>query len=278
MDDFHGTFVYNIDIMKIRDLNLETKHTHVCGIVNVTPDSFSDGGKYNSIDDVLYTVEDMIDAGAAMIDIGGESTRPGATPISAEEEIERVVPVITELRKRFDICMSLDTYHASSALAGLDAGIDIVNDVYGMSDEMASAIRERNAYYIYTFNGDLPCEDFTENMKTLRSFVNRLDDYGIDKSRVIFDPGIGFNKTKENDLSFMANLASFKEFDMPVMLGASRKSSINYILNLPVDQRLEGTLATTAAAVYSGTEIVRVHDVRANVRFVTMLEAILDRG
>ncbi len=267
--------------MKIGTREFNPSHTAVMGILNVTPDSFSDGGKYNHEDAMLYHVEEMVEDGAELIDIGGESTRPGYTRISDEEEISRVVPAIEAIRARFDIPISLDTYKTAVAKAGIAAGVDLINDIWGLQyDEgLGTLLAQAKVPYCLMHNrkeenANWTMEDFLlhydEDMKRAKSA-------GIEKEQIIYDPGIGFAKTQEQNLLLIANLDKFVAKGIPVLLGTSRKSVINYVLDLPVDERLEGTLATTAEAVFAGVQFVRVHDVKENVRFIKMLEAMREK-
>ncbi len=259
-----------------------TAHTNVMGILNVTPDSFSDGGKFTQLDSILKHTEEMIADGAVIIDIGGESTRPGYTLISDEEEINRVCPAIEAIKARFDIPLSLDTYKSAVARAGIAAGIDLINDIWGLQfdDNMGAVVAESGVAYCLMHN-----RPKGDPKWTLQAFLEHMDEdlaragaAGIARDRIIYDTGIGFAKTQEQNLLLIGNQADFvKRSDVPILLGTSRKSVINYVLDLPVMDRIEGTLATTVEAVYSGVAFVRVHDVKENVRFIHMLERILEK-
>lgn len=265
--------------MKIGNYEFDTKNkTYVMGILNVTPDSFSDGGKWNSIDEALFHTEQMINAGAAIIDIGGESTRPGYTMISDDEEIQRVVPIISAIRSRFDIPLSVDTYKSAVAKEALIAGADLVNDIWGLKydSNMAKVIAESNATCCLMHNKDKPEYNcFIDDMlsETLECAEIALK-AGVSKDKIILDPGVGFGKTYEMNLEAIKHLDRLCNTEYPVLLGCSRKSVIGNTLNLPIDERLEGTLATTVFAVLSGCAFVRVHDVKENVRTIKMAEAI----
>ena len=257
------------------------EHCYIMGILNVTPDSFSDGGKYNSIDNALRRTEQMISEGADIIDVGGESTRPGYTMISVDEEIERTSPVIEAIKKRFDIAVSLDTYKYKVAAAGIDAGADLINDIWGLkydSGEMAKLISVKNVSCCIMHNRKNA--EYTNFMDDMISDIARSVEIGvtagISRDKMIADPGIGFAKSYENNLEAIDRLAEFKEkTGLPVLLAASRKSVIGLTLDLPADQRLEGTLAITTAGVLSGASFIRVHDIKENVRAVKMTEAIM---
>lgn len=259
-------------------------HTYVMGILNVTPDSFSDGGSYPELSDALHRVEQMIKEGAELIDVGGESTRPGYTKITDEEEIARTCPVIEAIRKNFDVPVSLDTYKSKVARAGVQAGMDLFNDIWGLQydKEMAKVIAQSGLPCVLMHNrkekmGDEIKE--TPELETMfREDFGRIltiaEDAGIAKEQIILDPGVGFAKSYEQNLWVINHLPFFQELGYPVLLGTSRKSVVGLTLDLPVNERVEGTLATTAFAVSAGCCMVRVHDVKENVRFIRMMEAI----
>lgn len=265
--------------MKIGNHEFDIKNkTYVMGILNVTPNSFSDGGKWNNIDNALRHTEQMINEGAAIIDVGGESTRPGYTKISDEEEISRVVPVISAIRKNFDIPLSIDTYKSGVARAALESGADLVNDIWGMKYDknMADVVAKYNATCCLMHNKDkVEYNDFVQDMirETLECAEIALK-AGVKKENIILDPGVGFGKDYEMNLLSIKHLDKLCATGYPVLLGCSRKSVIGNALDLPVTERLEGTLATTVMAVLSGCAFVRVHDVKENVRAVKMAEAI----
>ena len=268
--------------MKIGNREFDTKkHTYVMGILNVTPDSFSDGGCWNQMDAALRHTEEMIANGADIIDIGGESTRPGYTMISDEEEISRVVPVIEKVKERFDIPVSLDTYKSSVAKAGIAAGADLINDIWGLKydDKMASVIAESKVACCLMHNRkEAFYTDFMEDMlKDLQETLDLADKAGISRDKIMLDPGVGFAKTYENNLEAINRLEMLHRLGLPILLGTSRKSVIALTLDLPKDQRVEGTLATTVLGVIKGTGFVRVHDVKENVRVIKMTEAIIGR-
>ncbi len=251
------------------------------GILNVTPDSFSDGGRYADTAAALRRAEEMIREGADIIDIGGESTRPGSVPVDAAEEMRRVLPVIGAIRKKYDVPISLDTYHAQTAEAGLDAGADLINDIHGLADPaMARVSAERHAAVCLMHDRDMSgASDLIREMREdLRAIRERALAAGIDEEQILLDPGVGFGKDREQNLQILARLSEFQGLGAPVLLGASRKSVIGRTLGLPENERLEGTLATTAAAVWAGCLFVRVHDVKENVRMIRMLEAIRAYG
>lgn len=260
-----------------RDFDVD-KHTYIMGILNVTPDSFSDGGKWNDEDAALKHAEEMIEEGADIIDIGGESTRPGYTLLSDEEEIARVVPVIQAVKSRFDVPVSVDTYKSHVARAALEAGADLVNDIWGLKydQELAGVIAEYEAPCCLMHNRrEADYQDFMEDMlQDLRETISIAKKAGIPDQNIILDPGVGFGKTYENNLEAINRLECMHELGYPILLGTSRKSVIGLTLNLPASERLEGTLATTVMGVMKKAAFVRVHDIRANARIIKMTEAI----
>ena len=267
--------------MKIGNREFDTsKHTYVMGILNVTPDSFSDGGKWNRMDDALKHTEQMIREGAAIIDVGGESTRPGYQMLSDEEEIERVVPVITKIKSEFDIPVSLDTYKSKVARAGVEAGADLINDIWGLKYDpaMAEVIAEGNVACCLMHNREKV--DYTNYMedvlRDLSETIQIAQNAGIAQDRIILDPGVGFGKTYENNLEIINCLEELHMFGYPLLLGTSRKSVIGLTLDLPVTERVEGTIVTTVFAVMKHCAFVRVHDVKENMRAIKMAEAIRD--
>ena len=269
--------------MKIRNTEFDVKnHTYIMGILNVTPDSFSDGGKWNALDHAMKHVETMLADGADLIDVGGESTRPGHTPVGAQEEIERVLPVIEAIRSRFDVPISVDTYKGSVADASLKAGADLINDVWGLKydPEMAPVIARHNAPCCLMHNKEnTEYNNFLVDMLSeTQECVNIARKAGIKDENIILDPGVGFGKTYEMNLETMNHLELFQHLGFPVLLGTSRKSMIGLTLDLPIDQRVEGTLATSVIGVMKGCAFVRVHDVKENRRVIQMTEAILGRN
>lgn len=255
------------------------QRTYIMGILNVTPDSFSDGGQHNQLNQAVDYALRMEKEGADIIDVGGESTRPNYTMISDEEEINRVVPVIEEIRKKTDIPISVDTYKSKVAEAALDAGADLVNDIWGLKYDpaMAGIIKSKNAAVCIMHNRkSVDYNDFLQDVKSdLKESVDIATKAGIDMNKIILDPGIGFAKTYEMNLYLIKNLELMHEQGYPILLGASRKSVIGLTLNEDVNNRLEGTIALTVMAVMKGCQFIRVHDVKENKRAITMTEAIL---
>ena len=258
-----------------------TGHTYIMGILNVTPDSFSDGGKFNQIDAALKHAEEMIRDGADVIDIGGQSTRPGYTKISDEEETGRVVPVIEAVKKEFEIPISVDTYKSGVAEAAAQAGADLINDIWGLKYDarMAEVIAKSGLACCLMHNRDnTEYRNFMEDVKQdLRETIALAKAAGIADDKIILDPGVGFAKSYENNLEVIRRLKEFNELKYPVLLGTSRKSVIGLTLDLPAAERVEGTIVTTVMAVEAGCMFVRVHDVKENHRAIQMAEAILNR-
>lgn len=270
--------------MKIGNREFQVSDTvYVMGILNMTPDSFSDGGQYNDPDKALCHVEEMIKEGADLIDVGGESTKPGSDySLSAEEEIERVVPIIEKIKSRFDIPVSLDTYHSQTAQAGIAAGADLINDIWGLKfdPEMAGVIARSGVACCLVHNRkEAVYKDFmNEIADDMSKSIHLAEQAGIANNRIILDPGVGFGKTLEQSLAVINGLEEFHMFGYPVLMGASRKSVIGNTLNLPVLDRVEGTIATSVIGVVKGCAFIRVHDVKENVRAIRMTEAILRAG
>lgn len=256
------------------------KKTYVMGILNVTPDSFSDGGTHDDTDSALYHAEKMIKEGADIIDVGGESTRPGHIQISDEEEICRVAPVVACLKKEFDIPLSVDTYKSAVAEAAIQAGCDLINDIWGLQydEKMAGLIADAGVSCCLMHNREkIDYRDFLPDcMADMRKIIETAKVAGIAEDKMILDPGVGFGKTLEQNLMVMKHLNDFNQFGYPVLLGTSRKSMIGLTLDLPVDQRVEGTITTSVWAVQAHYGFVRVHDVAANYRAVRMAEAIMN--
>lgn len=266
--------------MKIgnKDFNLGER-TYIMGILNATPDSFSDGGKYNEVEEAVNHAKKLIEDGADIIDIGGESTRPGALYITEEEEIDRVVPIIKAIKENLDITISIDTYKSKTAEAAIKAGADIINDVWGFKKdkEMAKVAAKYNVPCILMHNRESkPYNNLMEDvLEDLKESINIALEAGVKNENIILDPGIGFAKTYEENLCVMNSVDKLKELGYPVLLGTSRKSMIGLTLNLPVDQRLEGTIATTVIGIMKGCEFIRVHDVLENKRAAVMTDKIL---
>lgn len=269
-------------MMQMGKYKFDTEHhCYVMGILNVTPDSFSDGGKWNDVDRAMTHAAQMIEDGATIIDVGGESTRPGYTMISDEEEISRVVPVIRELKKRFDVAVSVDTYKSAVAKAAVEAGADMVNDIWGLKydENMAKVIAETGAACCLMHNRkEADYTDFMPDMlNDLKETIAIAKKAGIADDKICLDPGVGFGKTYENNLEAIHHVDQLLTLGYPVLLGTSRKSVIGLTLDLPASERMEGTVATSVIGVMKGCAFVRVHDVKENARAIRMTEAVLGK-
>lgn len=258
------------------------ERTYIMGILNFTPDSFSDGGKFNNIDIAIEHVKKMINDGVDIIDVGGESTRPGHTVVSDEEEISRVVPIIKAIKENFNIPISIDTYKAKVAEKAIEAGANLINDVWGFKKEkdMAKVAAKYDVPCCLMHNRDnTDYENLIDDiLEDLKESVKIAKDAGVKDENIILDPGIGFGKTYEQNLETMNNLERLKELGYPILLGTSRKSMIGLTLDLPVEQRVEGTVATTVIGIMKDAcDFVRVHDVLENSRAAKMTDAIVRR-
>lgn len=263
--------------------------TKVMGILNVTPDSFSDGGRFSSVESAVAQAEKMAREGASVIDVGGESTRLGYQRISDKEEIDRVVPVIRAIREKSDIPISIDTYKYDVAKAAIDAGADMLNSIWGFTkdERLAELVAQTGVSVCLMDNRDEIIEDSDtkEEKKSYISIVNNelkkslqiAEKYGIKKGRILLDPGVGFGKTYEQNLEVIRDIGELVEMGYPVLLAVSRKSVIGLTLDLPVEEREEGTIALSVYAAMKGCAMVRVHDVEKNVRALRMLEAVIGR-
>ncbi len=261
-------------------INLDER-TYVMGILNVTPDSFSDGGNYNEIEAAVKRAKEMVKQGVDIIDIGGESTRPGADFVSEEDEIKRVVPIIKAIKKELDILISIDTYKSKTAEEAIKAGADIINDIWGFKKDsnMAKVAVKYDVPCVLMHNREK--NNYTNLMKNvlddLVDSINIALDAGVKRENIILDPGIGFAKNYEQNLIVMDNLEKIVEMGFPVLLATSRKSMIGLALDLPVDKRVEGTIATTVIGIMKGCKMVRVHDVLENKRACVMTDKILNK-
>lgn len=255
------------------------------GVLNVTPDSFHDGGKYTSTDAALRRAETMAEEGADIIDIGGESTRPGSEGVSEEEEMARVVPVIREIRKRLDTPLSIDTTKPLVARAALAEGATIVNDISGLKfgTGAAEAASEFGAAMVLMHTSSRPCDmqEKTEYesliddiIKSLRESILKATAAGVREENIIIDPGFGFGKTASQNLTLLKELARFRELGRPVLIGTSHKSFIGAVAEDPSGNRLEGTAATVAIGIMNGASIVRVHDVGHMKKIALIADAV----
>ena len=252
--------------------------TYIMGILNMTPDSFSDGGQHNSIDEALRHAAEMVEEGADIIDVGGESTRPGYAQISVREEISRVAGVIKAICSTLDVPVSIDTYKPEVAREAIRAGASMINDIWGFQKypDMAAVAAEYNVACCLMHNSEKA--EYVDIISGIESFLTKSVEIaiksGIDKSKIILDPGIGFGKTYEHNLDTLRKLQNLKKLDFPILLGTSRKSVVGNALKLPVEQRLEGTLATTVIGIEKGVDFIRVHDVKENKRACMMADII----
>lgn len=270
----HYTKLFEVNGM-VFDFHNETI---VMGILNVTPDSFSDGGRFNAIEEAVIHAKKMVADGAKIIDIGGESTRPGHDAVSEEEEISRVIPVIEALVRELDVAISIDTYKAKVAEAAILAGAHIINDVWGAKREPAIAeVAARLGVPILLMHNRDNTEyaNFWPDVrKDLEESVQIAKDAGVPDEQIWLDPGIGFGKTTEQNIWMVQHLQEVVEMGYPVLLGTSRKSMVGNILNLPVEERLEGTAATVSFGIVHGCHMMRVHDVKEIVRTVRMMDVL----
>nr|WP_053216911.1 dihydropteroate synthase [Virgibacillus senegalensis] len=261
---------------KIYNLNEETL---VMGILNVTPDSFSDGGKYNEVDAAVKQAIAMEKDGADIIDIGGESTRPGYTPVSTQDEIDRVVPIIRAVKEAVNIPISIDTYKAETAKHALEAGASILNDIWGAKrdPEMAKVAAAYEVPIILMHNREnMYYDDLMEDIKEdLKESIDIALEAGVKKENIILDPGIGFAKTAEDNLEVMRHLDALEELPFPMLLGTSRKSMIGKVLGVPAAERDAGTGATVCYGISKGAKIVRVHNVRMIKDMTKMMDAMM---
>ena len=269
--------------MKIGNKEFNLEHNcYIMGILNVTPDSFSDGGKWNDLARARAHVADMIAEGADIIDIGGESTRPGHIQITVREEIDRVVPYIKMVKESFDVPVSIDSYKSDVVEAALQAGADMVNDIWGLKYDrrVADLIAEYGVPCCLMHNREkAEYDDFAADMLCdMRETLAIAKAAGIRDEQIILDPGVGFGKTYEHNLIAIDRLEELCGLGYPVLLATSRKSVIGTALDLPVDQRVEGTLVTTVMGVMKGAAFVRVHDIKENYRAIKMTLAVLREG
>jgi dihydropteroate synthase len=256
----------------------------IVGILNVTPDSFFDGGRFTSVEGAVAQAQRLVAEGATLVDIGGQSTRPGYEEVSLEEEIRRVVPVITALTQSLSVPLSIDTYRSGVARAALQAGAHLLNDIHGLLRDpaLAGVAAEFGCPVIVMHNEPGFNEATGDPLPRILRFFERsiatAARAGVSAERLILDPGIGFAKTQEQNLAILARLPELRTLGRPLFLGASRKSVVSHVLNLPPGERLEGTLAITSLAAWHGVELIRVHDVQANLRAARMAAALRAAG
>ncbi|WP_027410157.1 dihydropteroate synthase [Anoxybacteroides tepidamans] len=262
-------------------LDIERK-TIVMGILNVTPDSFSDGGRFAVLERAVEHAKKLVADGADIIDIGGESTRPGAEKVSLEEELQRVIPVVKAVATAVNVPISIDTYKAEVAKQAIEAGAHIINDIWGAKadPEMAKIAARYDVPIILMHNRQRPdYKDLINDMVSdLLESVEIAKKAGVKDDKIILDPGIGFAKTAEHNLKVMRHLEEFTKLGYPLLLGTSRKSFIGHVLDLPVHERVEGTGATVCLGIAKGVHIVRVHDVLPMTRMAKMMDAMIGKG
>lgn len=255
------------------------KRTYIMGILNVTPDSFSDGGDFTNVDIAVKHAKDMIKEGADIIDLGGESTRPGHKFVSADEEIKRIVPVIKKLKEEIKVPISIDTYKAEVAEEALKLGVDMINDVWGLTydENMAEVIGKYDAHVCIMHNQD-GTEYDKDIMIAIKEFLqNSIDKAlkaGVKKEKIVLDPGIGFGKTFEQNIEVLHRLGELQDLGYPVLLGTSRKSVLGKIVDVPPKERVAPTVATTVLGIRDGVDIVRVHDVKENLQAAMVADKI----
>lgn len=268
-----------------RDQILDLSHPHVMGILNVTPDSFSDGGKHNSLIDALTHTNEMVNAGATIIDVGGESTRPGAAEVSVQEELERVVPVVEAIAQRFEVWISVDTSQPEVITACANAGAHIINDIRSLQlpGALEAAAATQLPICLMHMQGEPKTMQQAPQYKNVLSDVDaffvqhiaRCEAAGIDKSRLLLDPGFGFGKNLAHNYQLLAHLADYHHLGLPLLVGMSRKTMVGQLLNVGPTQRLNGSLACAVIAAMQGAHIVRVHDVKETVEAMRVVEATL---
>ncbi len=260
----------------------------VMGILNVTPDSFSDGGRFTELDSALAHVEQMLKDGVDIVDVGGESTRPGAMAVSEQDEIERVAPLVEAISHRFDVSVSVDTSKAGVMRAAVAAGADMLNDVRALQEEGAllAAAELGVPVCLMHMQGEPRSmqikpqyDDVTEDvLRFLRGRVDACQAVGIARDKLLIDPGFGFGKSLSHNLTLLRELARFKSLGLPLLVGVSRKSMIGAVLDKPIEQRLYGSLAAASLALWQGANIIRVHDVAATKDIVKLCQAVLGVG
>ena len=268
---------------KYRKFSWGTK-TFVMGIINATPDSFSGDGTALDLNASLLKAKEFIDYGVDVLDVGGESSRPSSiynevTQIEVEQELERVIPVIEAIRSISDIPISIDTWKSEVAKEAINSGASIVNDIWGLKKDsnMSAVVAQNHVGLILTHNGtSSKYKDVVkETVIEIKNMIRTALDNGISKHNIIIDPGFGFGKNSTQNLKILAQLDKYKEIGLPVLIGTSRKSTIGYVLDLPVEDRIEGTAATVAIAIAKNVDLIRVHDVKEMIRVAKMSDAII---
>ncbi|OON39188.1 dihydropteroate synthase [Izhakiella australiensis] len=268
------------------DSELDLSHPHVMGILNVTPDSFSDGGKHNTLIAALTHANEMLNAGATIIDIGGESTRPGAHDVSVEEELERVIPVVEAIAQRFEVWISVDTSRPQVIREAASAGAHIINDIRSLQlpGALEAAAATGLPVCLMHMQGEPKTMQLDPNYQNVRSAVDdfftthiaRCEAAGIKKTQMLLDPGFGFGKNLSHNYQLLAHLSDYHHFGLPLLVGMSRKSMIGQLLNVGPTQRLSGSLACAVIAAMQGAHIIRAHDVKETVEAMRVVEATLN--
>jgi dihydropteroate synthase len=271
--------------LTVRDMTLDLRYPQVMGILNVTPDSFSDGGRHNQLHDALLHAHALISAGATMIDIGGESTRPGAAEVSEDEELERVVPVVEAIAQRFEVFISVDTSKAAVIRESAKVGAHLINDVRSLQEPGAlqAAVESELPVCLMHMQGEprtmQQAPHYDDLIGDVNSFfqqhIDRCVAAGITKQKLLLDPGFGFGKNLTHNYQLLARLSEFHHFGLPLLVGMSRKSMVGQLLNVPPEQRLIGSVACAVIAAMQGAQIVRVHDVKETVEAMRVVEATL---
>ncbi len=277
-------------VLRARDKRLELgRRTRVMGVVNITPDSFFDGGRFFERSQAVERCLQLVESGADIVDLGGESSRPGAEPVSVQEELERVLPVLQEVRKQVPVLISVDTYKSTVAREALKEGADIVNDVsaFRLDPEMPQVVKEWDAGVVLMHMRGTPqvmqeippSQDILEEVQTdLQAAVSKASENGIPEESIIIDPGIGFGKTVEDNCNILNKLSFLESFDLPVLVGTSRKSFLGSILDIPAQERIWGSAASVAIAIMRGAHIVRLHDVAEMSQVAQITDTILAEG
>ena len=274
--------------MEIRFQNqiMDLSFPQVMGIVNMTPDSFSDGGNYNNLDDAMRRVDSMIQAGASFIDVGGESTRPGAAEVSVEEELDRVIPLVEKIARYFDVWISVDTSKPQVITESAKAGAHLINDIRALTEPGAikAAAKTQLPVCIMHMQGDPKTmqnaphyqqDIYQEVDQFFTQHINRCVNAGIEREKIILDPGFGFGKTLQHNYRLLAKLNNFHHFGLPLLVGMSRKSMIGQVLNVPPQERMIGSVSCAVIAAMQGAQIIRVHDVKETFDALRIVQATL---
>lgn len=274
--------------MEIRFQNqiMDLSFPQVMGIVNMTPDSFSDGGNYNNLDDAMRRVDSMIQAGASFIDVGGESTRPGAAEVSVEEELDRVIPLVEKIARYFDVWISVDTSKPQVITESAKAGAHLINDIRALTEPGAieAAAKTQLPVCIMHMQGDPKTmqdaphyqqDIYQEVDQIFTQHINRCINAGIERQKIILDPGFGFGKTLQHNYRLLAKLKNFHHFGLPLLVGMSRKSMIGQVLNVPPQERMIGSVSCAVIAAMQGAQIIRVHDVKETFDALRIVQATL---